>query len=132
MKFDVGILRLANDLAVHASARQSVIAENIANADTPGYKARDMDSFANSFATRTEHVRTARPLRAGHIPLTNSVDGFSIHEEAAFGSESPNGNSVSLEDQMIRAAEVRQQHDLALGIYRKSMDILRAGMGRIR
>ena len=46
------------------------------------------------------------------------------------GAETPNGNSVSLEDQMMRAAEVRQEHDLALGVYTKTLEILRAAVTR--
>ena len=50
-----------------------------------------------------------------------------IHPDATvIGAESPNGNSVSLEDQMTRAADIRQSHDLAMGVYQKSLDILRA------
>ena len=42
----------------------------------------------------------------------------------------PNGNTVSLEDQMMRSADARQSHDLALGVYRKTMDIMRNSLGR--
>ncbi len=132
MKFDIGILRMANDLAVHAAARQAVISENIANADTPGYKARDITSFSDNLVETAPAPKAMRPMRAGHLPINTDMQNYDIFEDAAFGAESPNGNTVSLEDQMVRAAEVRQQHQLALGIYKKSMDILRAGMGRIR
>lgn len=125
MKFDIGILQMAQDLAAYASSRQSIISQNIANADTPGYKARDTASFAETFAANA----ATRPARAGHIVFDTQAG---VTESAAFSAESPNGNTVSIEDQMVRAAEVRHQHDLALGIYGKSVDILRAGMGRIR
>ena len=46
------------------------------------------------------------------------------------GAETPNGNSVSLEDQMMRAAAVRQEHGLALGVYAKSLEILRTAITR--
>ncbi|MBL4872249.1 MAG: FlgB family protein [Rhodobacteraceae bacterium] len=132
MKIDIGILQMSQNLAIHASSRQSVIAQNIANADTPGYKARDMTSFADSYR-ETGNMRTSsQPVRAGHIALGAVGGGGDIFESAAFGAESPNGNTVSLEDQLVRAADVKAQHDLALGIYTKSIDILRSGMGRIR
>ncbi len=132
MKIDIGILQMAQDLAAHASSRQSVIAQNIANADTPGYKARDMASFADSFHETGQMRASNRPVRAGHIAFSAESAGGDIFESAAFGAESPNGNTVSLEDQLVRAADVKHQHDLALGIYAKSINILRAGMGRIR
>ena len=132
MKIDIGILQMAQDLAAHASSRQSVIAQNIANADTPEYKARDMASFADSFR-ETAHMRaSSRPARTGHISLGAGRAAGDIFESATFGAESPNGNTVSLEDQLVRAADVKYQHDLALGLYAKSINILRAGMGRIR
>lgn len=131
MKFDIGILNMAQGLAAHASSRQAVISENIANADTPGYKARDTATFADTYKEAT-HMRAARPARQGHLALNMPNQSVDVVEDAAFAAESPNGNTVSLEDQMVRAADVRYQHDLALGIYGKSIDILRAGMGRIR
>lgn len=131
MKFDIGILQMAQDLVTHASSRQSVIAQNIANADTPGYKAQDVRPFSETFAEPTQ-VDRSRYARVGHIELTELSSANATFDSAAFGSESPNGNTVSVEDQMVRAADVRHKHDLALGIYGKSIDILRAGMGRIR
>ncbi len=121
MNFSIGLLQMAGRLIEHSAARQSVIAQNIANANTPGYKARDIASFADSYA---ESGGAARNGPAGAT--------FRSFESAARGAETPDGNTVSLEDQMVRSAEVRMQHDLALGIYGKSLDILRAGMGRIR
>lgn len=131
MKFDIGILNMAQGLAAHASTRQAVISENIANADTPGYKARDTATFADTYKDAAR-VRSARPIRQGHLPMNMPNKAAQVSEDTAFAAESPNGNTVSLEDQMVRAADVRYQHDLALGIYGKSIDILRAGMGRIR
>lgn len=132
MKIDIGILQMAQDLAAHASSRQSVIAQNIANADTPRYKARDMASFADSFRETGQMRASSRSARAGHIVLGVGGNAGHIFESAEFGAESPNGNTVSLEDQLVRAADVKYQHDLALGIYAKSINILRVGMGRIR
>jgi flagellar basal-body rod protein FlgB len=42
----------------------------------------------------------------------------------------PNGNSVSLEREMMRAAETRQSHDMALAVYGTARGILRAALGR--
>ena len=54
---DINVLSLASALAAHASARQQVIAENVAHADTPGYRARDIADFARSSMT----ARRSRP-----------------------------------------------------------------------
>jgi flagellar basal-body rod protein FlgB len=125
---DLNILSLASALAAHASVRQRLIAENVANADTPGFRARDIADFAATLDS--EPAFAARTTRPGHIPFGADSHGFDPLEQAAMGAETPNGNSVSLEDQMMRAAEVRQEHDLALGTYAKSLEILRAAVSK--
>jgi flagellar basal-body rod protein FlgB len=131
MDLSLTVLRLASDLAAHAKTRQSVIAENVAHADTPGYRARDIADFA-SVVEQAGPAFAARTTRPGHVAFGADARGFEPRETTAFGAESPNGNTVSLEDQMMRAADVRASHDLALGVYGKSLDILRAGLGRGR
>ena len=120
---DLNILSLASALASHASARQRLIAENVANADTPGYRARDVADF--SAVLDSAPAFQARTTRPGHVAFGADPRGFEPREQATMGSETPNGNSVSIEDQMMRAASVRQEHDLALGVYAKSLEILR-------
>ncbi len=120
------IFNLASALSAHASARQEVISENVAHADTPGYRARDIADFGSVLDSGPAF--SARMTRPGHIPFGADPRGFDPREDAAFGAETPNGNSVSLEDQMMRAAEVRQEHELALGVYSKALEILRTAV----
>jgi flagellar basal-body rod protein FlgB len=130
MDLKLDILRLASNLAAHATTRQTVISQNIAHADTPGYRARDIADFAQTL--EGDGAFAARVTRPGHRQFGPDVNGFEAREIAALGAETPDGNTVALEDQMIRAAEVRQSHDLALGVYGKTMEILRASIGRQR
>ncbi len=138
MDLDIAILRLADRLATYASVRQNVIAENIANSDTPGYKARDLLPFAEAYGEMARGSAIgpgASPVpastRPGHFDLNSQLGiRFDAQETAGPGSLSPNGNSVAIEDQVMRATEVKLQHDLALGVYAKSLQILRAGLGR--
>lgn len=130
MDHNLTLLRLSSALAAHAASRQTVVTENIAHADTPGYKARDLPGFAETLAAGPGFA--ARATRPGHLEFGAPAHGAEPVETAAFGAESPNGNSVSLEDQMVRSAEIRQSHDLALGVYRKTMDILRTSIGKAR
>lgn len=127
---NLNVLALASRLMGHASARQQVIAENVAHADTPGYRARDLTDFASTLDAAPGF--SARVTRPGHLPFGADARGFDARLETAQGAVSPNGNSVSLEDQMTRAAEARQSHQMALGVYSKSMDILRSAIGRGR
>jgi flagellar basal-body rod protein FlgB len=117
------IFQTAGAMARHATLRQNVIAENIANADTPGYQARDVASFAASLGD-TDGLRRTRP---GHLGAPDTPD----RRYAADGTmPSPNGNAVSVETEMVNAVEVRRQHDRALAIYTSSLTLLRASIGR--
>ncbi|MFQ5624641.1 MAG: FlgB family protein [Paracoccaceae bacterium] len=130
MKFELDILRMAHELASHASARHALIARNTANADTQGYRARDLRPFSDVFVDAAGF--SPRVTRTGHIAGAATAGARDTIETSVFGAASPNGNTVSLEDQMVRAADVGRQHALALGVYRKSMEILRLGLGRGR
>lgn len=121
------VFRMASAMASHAGLRQGVIAANMANADTPGYRARDVTPFAETYrttgatrmqATRGRHLFGSGPDTGPDVFVTRSSD------------TSPNGNAVSLEDEMLRGVETRKQHDQALAIYRSGLSILRASLGR--
>ena len=130
MKLDFDIFRLAGAALDHASARQSVVAQNIANADTPDYRARDIEPFEAMYDRLSGRELAMRATRKGHIGAVQDNPKFEASEATAFGAEAPNGNNVSLEDQMFRGAQVKGQHDLALGIYQKSLTILRTAVAR--
>jgi flagellar basal-body rod protein FlgB len=121
------VTRMAQALAAHAGTRMGVIAQNVAHADNPGYKARDLLDFAKTYAD--QYGEGLKTTRSGHFGAGGSAPLVSVVQR---GSDAPNGNSVSLEAEMVKAAEVRQQHDMALSIYRSTSDILKLALGRGR
>lgn len=121
------IMQMAQAMASHAALRQNAVSQNIANADTPGYAARDVASFADTYAAADGASLGA--TRAGHIGARDRFSA-SIVERPQPGTRSPNGNSVSLEAEMVKGVEVKRQHDLALAIYKSSMGVLRTSLGR--
>jgi len=123
------LLTAAADASRHAAARQTVIARNIANADTPGFVAQDVVPFSRVMTADTDRF-AIRNTRSGHMAGGSGVDPRVVVDSSALGAATPDGNTVSIEDQMVRAADARQQHDLALTLYRKSLDIMRIGLGR--
>ncbi|MEO1549603.1 MAG: FlgB family protein [Pseudomonadota bacterium] len=127
MPQDLTIFSLASALAQHASQRQDVIAQNVAHADTPGFKARDLTPFSASLDGNAPTALTQ--TRPGHVG-SFSRSTFAVEEISLPGAEAPNGNTVSLEDQMLRSAQARQSHDLALGVYSKALEIMRLSLGR--
>ena len=126
---DLALFKVASALASHAESRQSIIAQNIANADTPGYKTRDLEAFSD--AVQRHPDRPAMTMtRAGHQSTTSALVAARIEAPEDVGSVAPNGNNVSLETELVKSTEIRHQHDLALSVYRNGLDLLRAGLGR--
>lgn len=121
------IFQMASALARHGEVRQSVIAQNIANADTPGYHARDIASFAESYENAAPGQM--RATRAGHL-LAAPDGGYDPEAREVYrrDAESPNGNNVSIESEMFAAAQARSDHDRALAVYRSAMSILRTAI----
>lgn len=112
MMNNLSILAQSSAMARHAAERHRVISENIANADTPKYKARDLPVFDPKIATAspTDYERLMRPER---------IRGLET---------SPNGNNVAVEDQMTRAVQAQGAHEAALRVYQKSMELLRMSL----
>jgi len=119
---------MAEGLARHAAARQSVVARNIANVNTPGYRQRDIASFAEVYRP-AEADAPMRRTRPGHLA---AADGLTLPRQqvVAEARAAPNGNSVSLETEIVKSAELRQQHEMALSIYRSALSVLRTSLGR--
>lgn len=125
---NLSVFKTASALAAHAATRQTAITQNVANADTPGYRATDLPAFSEVF----EKPSVSTPMRATRAAHFNSgPSGFSLdlQEIERPGDESPNGNTVSLETEMVNAAEVKFSHDLALTVYRSGLNILRTSLG---
>ena len=106
-------------------ARQRVIAENIANADTPGFVGRDLKQptdFAAAMARGggLQMVRT----NAAHIAPAGTPVRFDA-TKAPDSETTLDGNSVVVEEQMLKMAESRMAYDAAIGFYQKSMSMIR-------
>jgi flagellar basal-body rod protein FlgB len=125
---DLAILKLATGLARHSADRHALVAENIANADTPGFRAQDLRPFSELVGKPREAMRATRPEHLGGA-------GGKVWEAefvTAADATSPNGNDVALGDQMTRATQAMGAHDRAMAVYGKTLAILKLGLGRGR
>lgn len=118
------ITAMAQAMASHAGDRMGLVARNVANADTPGYRALDLPDFAEVYDTGGMALRATRP---GHLGASQGAAALAF---ASTTGAAPNGNSVSLEGEMVKAAGARQEHEMALAIYRSTSGIIRASLGR--
>lgn len=120
------ILQTSMSMARHAGRRQAVTAANLANADTPGYRARSIAPFSESYSA--EPHGQIRRTRAEHLSLPRA--GTEARVTFADGEASPNGNTVSLEQEMLTSVEIQREHNRALAIYKHTLDVLRISIGR--
>jgi len=95
------------------SVRQATIAENIANANTPGFHARDLEPFT-SVISKTQLAMTA--THAGHLGQMMEVSRPSDVEKADSWTVTHSGNSVSVEQELMKAGEVARDHSLNASI----------------
>lgn len=119
------LFKMSHAMANHAGQRQALVAENMANSDTPSYRPKDMVPFSELIRGSSGLVAT----RGSHMQGVGSANDAQIIE-AKTSSESPNGNGVSVEEEMLRAVDVKRQHDRALAIYRHSLTVVRSSLGR--
>lgn len=97
------------------SDRQKVISENIANAETSGFKAREVESFEDYMSTAAE--------------LEIAPEAESMESASTWG-EDLTGNSVVLEEQILAASSTASQYKVAANLYRKAHEMMRAVAGR--
>lgn len=116
------------------SARQTVLAENVANADTPGYRARDLKelSFRELMADKRTVMTTAR-THSQHLQGTGSSSTpYADDSQDAVNESTPSENAVVLEEQTLKVSDTRMEYDLATSLYRKNMNMIRTALGRPR
>lgn len=128
MYTNLQIFQLASGQALHASARQTVIAQNIANVDTPKYQSMDIASFKPDLSNSKDGFRQ-RTSRDSHFGTGGGLLPGSPEVQRAITAQ-PNGNSVSLEAELVKSAELRQKHQMSVSVYKSAMEILRTSIRR--
>lgn len=128
---NLDIFKMSSAMAVHAGRKQAVSAENVANSDTPEYKARDVTPFAETYMSNISRAGIQSLKASRDLHLHGTVEGgFGDPVIDKNGIMSPNGNSVSLENEMLKSLSAKRQHDRALAIYKSSLNVLRSTLGR--
>ena len=122
-----GMLRVKMDWL---NARQETIADNIANASTQDYKAKDIKPLDfNELLKRAQTLAANTDQPPDQINVTLGEKGYES-EDLRDGEMTPNGNSVVLEEQMMKQSETQVQFQTALDIYQKGLQMLRTAIGK--
>lgn len=122
----------------YLTERQKLVAQNVANADTPGYRPTDLKTY--SFQASLMNQSSGPVYRGGVAAPTSGVRMMETSSSHLAPSKAPSawrsaagvdsevtldGNAVSLEDQMLKMTDARMNYDAAITFYQKSMNMLR-------
>ena len=131
---DLPILNILRTRMEWSLSRQKVLAENVANANTPGFQGRDLTppqfeepsrlrrpDVANVGLARTE------PLHLAGFPGTGSQ--FQSTSNGTFEVR-PTGNSVNLEDEMMKVAGNQMDYQVATALYTRSLGLIKTALGK--
>ena len=114
-------------------ARQRVIAGNLANSDTPGFKALDVKSdFANMVdqAANPTVSLTARMSELG----AKSGNSLSVRSDVIVDNSAteikPDGNSVNIEEQMMKMSQIQTEYITLINLYKKNLSLFKSAIGK--
>lgn len=114
------------------SERQAVLAQNVANVDTPGYRARDVEApdFKALLARTSKSKMGLAATRPGHISgSAQTATHFKTITRPATYEQSPVGNNVVAEEEMMRVAQTQAEYQQTLNLYRKTVGLFKAALG---
>ena len=120
----------------HLSGRQRVVAQNIANSETPGFKAREKEApdFSGLLAAQQGGPRVTRPrvtISGGMAALGASAPRGSngVVLDANTLETKPDGNNVTIEEQMLKMGEIQADFTALTNLYRKQLSLIKTAAG---
>ncbi len=121
----MGLFDLAEKRLAWIDRRQGLLAQNIANANTPGYQAKDLSPFAQSLAKVVPELAVTNPM---HIAGATSTAATLLQERP--NERAPDGNAVSVEDQLTKVADTDGAQALVTNLYKKYMTLFHTVLGK--
>jgi flagellar basal-body rod protein FlgB len=130
---DIPIFSMLRTRLQYAQERQRVLAENVSNADTPNYRARDLKApkFPEPTEMSAATVSTVSLSRTenGHIAGLGGGSSFGIDKKAKYEVR-PGGTAVNLEDEMMNVANNQMDYQAATALYTRSLGLLKTALGK--
>jgi flagellar basal-body rod protein FlgB len=122
---DIPLLAMLRERMQWHQERQQVLAENVANADTPGYQAKDLSPL--NFEQHLQGVASLALDRTepGHLPAEESDESqFATNQDGRYEIR-PRGNTVTHEDEMMNVASNQMDYEAVTQIYTHSLDLIK-------
>ena len=131
---DIPILSMLRTRLQWAQERQRVLAENVANADTPHYRARDLVplKFEAPTAVSAAPLTTVSLARtdSGHIAGIGQSDSPFRTESGSSYEVRPTGNTVNLEQEMMKVAANQMDYQSVAALYTRSLSLIKTALGK--
>lgn len=124
----LGLVALTKNRMDWVARRQEVLAENIANANTPGYIPSDLKPFK---ATLSETLLPVQPTTThkAHISMPVRDPRVVVETKKTFES-SPNGNAVVLDEQLAKVGQAGTAYELAASLFQKQFKMIKTALSK--
>ena len=113
--------------------RQRLLAENVANADTPKFKPRDLaePNFARGPGNATAGQVVLTQTNAAHVQMSGGgvLNRFQADRKNPYEVR-PAGNAVDLEDQMMKVAANQMDYQTVSSLYTRSLGLITTALGK--
>ena len=127
---DLPLLGMLRQRMTWLNQRQDLLSQNVANADTPRYVARDLKPLDFDRMVGEASGTKMMTTNARHIAISSSRNGKFEDHETPDQEFNPNGNAVSLEVEMIKVSDTQAQFQAAANLYSKAMTMMKTAIGR--
>ncbi|GER08592.1 flagellar basal body rod protein FlgB [Iodidimonas muriae] len=124
----IEVVTLSKMRLSYLEERHQLVAQNVANADTPGFKMQDLKPFDavidRNFGRHMAAVRTD----PGHLMPVSGEQKFATDRRADGWERAPSGNSVLLEQEMMKATEISGAYEMTNLVLGKTSEMMRTAM----
>lgn len=126
---DGGILSLMKDRMSYLGQKSAVLAQNVANANTPGFQAKELAPFV-SFAEEMKKASDTMSVTSTKHIVPASMSGVNASTKKMRSFEVlPSGNTIDLEQQMMEVSKTTVEYQADVSIYQKFMTLFRMALG---
>ena len=126
----VPLLAMLRQRMTWLNQRQDVLSQNVANADTPGFVARDLKALDFESALRADNDGAQMTVtNERHMSISPQLSSKFEDHETPDQESNPNGNAVSLEQEMIKVSDTQAQFQAATNLYSKAVALMRTAIG---
>lgn len=124
---DIPILSMLRTRMHWHQDRQHVLAENVANSDTPNFRARELKElkFDGTAAPGGLKLATTNAAHVGTVGVSQFQTTQASHIETR-----PGGNSVNIEDEMLKVAQNQMDYQAASALYTRSLGLIKTALGK--